>query len=133
MINDQCERGFLFSPDGNTLLFEKEADKGKCSLEFSEEELKRFPGNILTHSHTNTPKGYHFFTNHDLITFFSSKLAEIRLIRGKKCISLIHNSCCNLQHPDIEIRCKLAKDGPENMVQTFQCLSVNEWDIENEL
>jgi hypothetical protein len=92
MIWDTRERAFVFSPDGNTIIFIEEANEGKDVLNISKDKRKLCEGNILTHSHTEF--GFGTFTNIDINFFFSNKVREIRMVKKQTVFSLIHQGSC---------------------------------------
>ena len=135
MITDIRERAFIFSPDGNTILFNKEDYEGVQKILFSEEERKLCEGNVLTHSHPNTEFAFRTFTNFDINTFFSCKLREIRLVRGPIVLSLIHKGSCN-HYPILpELNKFMEKKGVsessmDEFLRSFPCLSLTSQSIE---
>jgi len=137
MMHDTCERAFLFSLDDNLILPEKKDCSGKGSITFSEEELTRFEGNILIHSHDNRYGG-RTFTEYDIDLFFRHKLREIRMVRGNIVKSLIHVDKGNCNHSGILVKLVefgLLKSGDhesliEEFLRSYPCLTFSEHTIE---
>lgn len=122
MMHDTCERAFLFSFEGNLILPERKDCSGKGNIIFSEEELTRFEGNILIHSHDNRYGG-RTFTEPDIDLFFRHKLREIRMVRKNIVKSLVHVDKGNCNHSDILVKLvefELFKNGDhESIIEEF--------------
>jgi hypothetical protein len=122
MMDDTCERAFLFSPGGNLILPERKDCSGKSQVRFSEEELRLFEGNLLIHSHDNR-YGARTFTERDIDLFFRHKLGEIRMVRGNIVKSLVHVDDGNCNHSCILVRLAefggLRKGDHESNIEEF--------------
>jgi len=73
----KTEKAYLFSPDGNEI-FSKSG--GKSSVSFTQNEVDKMPGNILTHNH---PSSGGSFSKQDIGLLVNRDLKEIRAV-GKE-------------------------------------------------
>lgn len=82
ICHDEVESAYLFDTDGN-VIFSK-SDNTKNYVTFSEEQVKQFEDNILTHNHP----GGSTFSCEDVSLLTYSKMQEIRATTSKGTFSL---------------------------------------------
>lgn len=85
ICHDEVESAYLFDTDGN-VIFSK-TDNTKNYVTFSEEQVKQFEDNILTHNHP----GGSTFSCEDVSLLAYSKMQEIRATTSKGTFSLRAN------------------------------------------
>ena len=85
ICHDEVESAYLFDTDGN-VIFSK-SDNTKNYVTFSEEQVKQFEDNILTHNHP----GGSTFSCEDVSLLTYSKMQEIRATTSKGTFSLRAN------------------------------------------
>jgi hypothetical protein len=116
---------------------EKKDCSGKGRVDFSEEELRLFEGNILIHSHGKVYGG-RTFTESDINSFLCHRLREMRMVRGNVVKALVHAVRGDCDHSGIVDRLRefkrLRNGDPESMMEKFleellydnPCLSTTE-------
>ena len=140
MIVDIRERAFLFSPDGNTILINKEPEGERNEIDFSKEDPNLFDGNVLIHSHPNTDMAFRTFSDRDIRFFFSHKLKEFRMVKGRTVLSLVHEGNCSCNHDPVLILIELdrflkSKQGVSEcsvneFLRSFSCLCLTKRPID---